>query len=276
MAWTYGADARFLHSNGLFDKETPDNQIDLTELYGEVVVPVGNGLKVKLGKFITPLGYEYVNPSLNAFYSHSFIFGIVPFSHTGVYATYGLNEEWTVSAGITRGWEQSIDDNNDAIDFLGSVGYVKDKVTGALSFTVGPETTDNGNYRYAVDFWMGYAMSDELTLGINADYVYEEEAGDDGDGAQVYGIAGYATYGLNDYLKINGRLEWFADTERAAGFDSTLYEATLGLTVSPFPTHDIGSGLKIRPEVRFDYADDDVFNGENSQFTFGVDVYFAF
>jgi putative salt-induced outer membrane protein YdiY len=278
MAWTYGADARFMHSNGLFDKETPDNQIDLTELYGEVVAPLGTGLKIKIGKFITPLGYEYVNPTLNSLYSHSFLFGIVPFSHTGIVGTYALNSEWTLTAGITRGWDQSIDDNNDCIDFLGSIAYTKDKITGAVSFTVGPETTDNGDYRYAIDAWATYAMSDQLSLGINGDYIYEENTGQDGDASQVYGLAGYATYKLCDYAILNGRAEWFNDTSRASGFDSVLYEITAGVTFIPFAKNDIGSNLKIRPEVRLDMADDDVFadGTDKTQFTFGVDAYFTF
>lgn len=278
FAMTYGGDARFLHSNGLMDKQDGDVQIDLTELYGEIVAPLGTGLKIKFGKFITPLGYEYVNPSLNGLYSHSFLFGIVPFSHTGIVGTYALSDELTITAGITRGWDQSVKDSNNGFDFLGSVGYVKDKLTAAVSLTVGPEGAEDSDYRYAVDAWATYAMSDQLTVGVNADYIYESNGGQDGDGSQVYGIAGYGTYKLCDYVLVNGRLEWFNDTSRASGFDSTLYEATLGLTVIPFAKDDIGSNFKIRPEVRLDLADEDVFNNgtDTTQFTFGVDAYFTF
>ena len=36
---------------------------------------------------------------------------------------YTINDSWSVSAGITRGWDQSLEDNNGAIDFLGGVTY---------------------------------------------------------------------------------------------------------------------------------------------------------
>lgn len=278
MAWTYGADARFMHSNGLLDKENGDRQIDLTELYGEIVAPIGTGLKLKFGKFITPLGYEYVNPSLNAFYSHSFLFGIVPFSHTGVLGTYALNDSWTLSAGITRGWDQSIDDINDCIDFLGSVGYTKDKLTGAFSVSIGPQTESNDDYRYAFDLWLTYALADQWTIGLNADYIFEEGASQTGDGSNVYGVAGYLGYTVNDFVTFNGRAEWFNDTERAAGFDSVLYEFTIGAAITPFANNEIGKNLKIRPELRLDLADDDVFGGgeDKEQFTFGIDAYFTY
>lgn len=281
MAWTYGADSRFMHSNGLFDEENGNNQIDLTELYGEVVVPVGNGLKVKVGKFITPLGYEYVNPSQNAFYSHSFIFGLVPFSHTGVMATYAIDDQWSVSGGISRGWDQSLEDNNDAIDVIGSIGWVSPEgdITSALSFTVGPEKTDNNSdYRIAIDWWASYVISDQWTAAINGDFIWEENSGDDGDDASVYGIAGYLGYKVCEECTINGRIEWFNDTERLGGPDTQLFEATLGLAIRPFARHEIASNLLIRPEVRYDYADDPVFNAgeDDSQITFGVDVLFTF
>lgn len=279
MAWTYGGDARFIHSNGLFDEEEGDRQIDLTELYGEVVAPIGNGLKIKFGKFITPLGYEYVNPSLNAFYSHSFLFGIVPYSHTGVLATYAINDVWTVSGGISRGWDQSLDDNNDMIDFIGSVGYVKDEINAALSFTVGPELPDNeDDWRLAIDWWLSAKLSEQWTAAVNVDWIYEQNTGQDGDASTVYGAAGYLGWAANDFLTLNTRVEWFNDTNRAAGADTTVYALTFGATVTPFATNEIGSNLKIRPEIRWDIADDPVFDGgtDTDQWVFAIDAYFTF
>lgn len=280
MAWTYGGDARFMHSNGLFDEEDGDEQIDLTELYGEVVVPVGNGLKVKLGKFITPLGYEYVNPSLNAFYSHSFLFGIMPYSHTGVMGNYAFNDQWSAGFGVSRGWDQSLEDNNDMPDFIGTLNWLStdSKTAAAFNVTVGPEAEANDDWRYAFDFWASHKLGDQVTLGINADYIFEEDAGGDGDDASTYGIAGYAGYEFCKEATGNVRLEWFSDNDRASGFDATMYEATVNVVITPFAKHDIGSNLKIRPEIRLDLADEDVFNGgdDDTQLSFGVDAYFTF
>src|SRR5436305_10941517 len=82
----YGSDARLIHSNGLSGRHTqfyphPINQFDLTQAYGEIFIPVGTGLKIRAGKFVTPFGNETIAPiasvtgsSGNQFYSHSFQF----------------------------------------------------------------------------------------------------------------------------------------------------------------------------------------------------------
>ena len=61
----------------------------------------------RLGKFVTLLGQEAINPTGNALYSHSYLFGFaIPFTQTGVLVTYALNDKFTIDAGITRGWNQ--------------------------------------------------------------------------------------------------------------------------------------------------------------------------
>ncbi|MBC7784950.1 MAG: porin [Burkholderiales bacterium] len=279
----YGADARFTAANGS-DLETgafPENQFDITQLYAEVVIPVGTGLKTKIGKFNTALGYEYVNPTQNALYSHSFIFGLVPYTHTGVLASYNITETGNLSIGVARGWDQSLEDNNDAIEGLVFwTDKVGDQVTYALNLSVGPQTESNDHYRTAVDFWADYAMSEDLVLGVNADYVYDSAQGQDGDAAHTYGAALYAKYNPAGwrYVGLNARLEWFEDTSRISGFDSTLYEATLGATITPMAGHAVGQFWKIRPEVRYDYASNDIFNAgtEDSQLTAAIETLFSF
>ncbi|MDN5753845.1 MAG: porin, partial [Nitrosospira sp.] len=43
----------------------------IPQAYGEVYVPIGNGLNVKVGHFYTPIGYESVPAPNNFFYSHA-------------------------------------------------------------------------------------------------------------------------------------------------------------------------------------------------------------
>jgi hypothetical protein len=277
----YGADARFTPSNGMFDElDDHENTFDLTQAYGEVVIPVGaKGIKTKVGKFITPLGYELVNPSGNAFYSHSFLFGILPFAHTGVIGTYEVGDNLSVSFGISRGWDQALEDNNSAIDVIGVAAYkVDDKTNFTISFTTGPEQAGNsGRYRTAIDLIATRAVNDKLTLAVNGDYIFDAQAGQDGDDSQVYGLAGYIGYKIAKMATLNTRLEWFNDTSRASGFDAVMYEATVGVALTPFPD-GWASTLVIRPEVRWDYADNDVFDGgtDDQQLTFGIDAYITF
>lgn len=279
----FGADARFTASNGMdfdFGASSPNNQFDLFQAYVEVVVPMSDkAIKLKVGKFSTNLGYEYVNPTLNSLYSHSFLFGIVPYTHTGILGTYDFGNGNTLAVGVSRGWDQSLKDNNDMPDFLVFwTGKWDDKTTYAINLSTGPENSSNSNWRTAVDFWADYAMSDQLTIGVNGDFVYDSAAGQNGDASHVYGLAVYGKYKVNDYVGVNSRVEWFDDTDRTSGFDSVVYEATIGLTVTPMPDNEYGKWLKIRPEVRYDYSENDIFgNGdENDQLTVALEANYSF
>jgi len=107
---------------------------------------------------------------------------------------------------------------------------------------------------------------------------YQAQPSTVGD-ALWYGTAGYAVYKINDYVSVAGRLEWYRDEE---GFTTavaqTLYEATVGLTLTPFPNDPVGANFKIRPELRADYSSKRYFDGltRHDQYTFGIDAIFNF
>jgi hypothetical protein len=293
MEWIYGQDSRLIHSNGLFDHHNDDSarneEFDLTQAYLEFGIPVGNGLLVTAGKFVTPIGFETINPTTNPFYSHSFLFGFaIPFTHSGVQAKYNITDSFYVSGGVNRGWEQSLEDNNgdEGWSYLFSAGYTwqprgegSEPINVILSAITGPEQTNRqGNWRTLVDLIASTKVADQLTVAVNADYAIEDDASPDGSQAQWYGIAAYARYDLNDMFAINLRGEWFNDKDGARGIGTNVYEATFGVSIKPFPDNAIGSNLVIRPEVRYDYSEEAFFDSgtDHQQFTAGVDAIFTF
>ena len=67
--------------------------IAVPQAYGEVYVPIGNGLNVKIGHFYTPIGYESVPAPNNFFYSHAYTMQYgEPFTHTGALGNYTVNK----------------------------------------------------------------------------------------------------------------------------------------------------------------------------------------
>jgi len=286
----YGADARLIHANGLFDhygpNDGPNNQFDLTQAYLDLYFPIGSGLNIRAGKFVTLMGQETINPSGNALYSHSYLFGYaIPFTHTGAYGTYGFTDAVTVDFGFSRGWEQATEDNNDcAIDLFGRVSWTINEKSATkllVTFIGGPEQAGNtDDYRYVLDVVFTTKISDQLTLTINGDYGWEDNAGIDGESASWYGVAGYLTYQLNDMIAVNVRGEWFEDADGARGLGTTgsVYEVTVGLDIKPLLSNKNFASLRIRPEVRYDYSADDFFAGgtKNDQWTFAVDAIFGF
>jgi hypothetical protein len=278
----YGSDARFIHSNGLLDGgdffHGPEHQFDLPQVYVDVGVPIGNGLRVRAGKF---LFFKQIDPNASVFYSHSFSFGAaLPFTLTGITGYYPITNQVSVEGGISRGWDQSLRDNNGAIDGLARVRYdVSDRTSLTLAGIIGPELdNDNSHYRTTLDFTASHQATDRLTLLLDAVLGYQAQPSSVGD-ANWYGIAGYAVYKINEYVSVAGRLEWYRDEQGlTTAVAQTLYEATVGLTVTPFPTDPVGANFKIRPEVRADYSSKRYFDGltRHDQYTFALDAIFNF
>ncbi|HEX8911400.1 MAG TPA: outer membrane beta-barrel protein, partial [Humisphaera sp.] len=271
----YGADARFLHSNGLLDHHDDDvttqvtggprNQFDVTQAYVDLAIPVGEGLRVRAGKFIF---FKNHDPNASVFYSHSFTFGAaLPFTLTGAYATYTLNEQWSFDAGFSRGWDQSVDDNNGAIDVFGRVRYAvnKDLVLSLAAITGPEQDDDNRNYRTVVNLSAVWKVGDTLTLLGDAIYGQQSEPTGGGGDARWYGVALYAVQEITPAVSVAGRVEWYRDDGGyTTGLDQNLFEVTVGLSIRPFANDKYLKHLKIRPEVRWDYSNKNYFDGFDS------------
>jgi hypothetical protein len=278
----YGEDADSIHSDGLTYNQTDEDQFDIPQAYIDVSIPVGNGLKVRAGKFDTLIGYEVINPNGNPFYSHSDLFAVEPLTHTGVVAFYTVNDSITVAGGIARGWDQASQDNNGSPDGLFQVTYAVNKqLNVSLQGTIGPEDTiDEAHYRIAPDLVVTYAATDSLSFAFEGLYFFDggynnlagntnntlpvdaasSAAGNPAIGTygDVWGGAFYTSYKLNDYFTFNLRAEGVHDYRAStSGSASNWYEATVGVTITPLPKDKYLSGVKFRPEVRYDYADHD-------------------
>jgi Putative beta-barrel porin-2, OmpL-like. bbp2 len=280
----YGRDAVYTHSDGILDngnkhgKTSPDDDIDLEQAYLLVSAPLGTGLEFQIGKFDTLLGYEVINPTGNPLYTHSYEFSYgVPFTQTGILATYNLTSALKLTAGITRGWNQSTDDNNGAIDFLGQAAWnINSAWSATVNLSEGPQSTgDNHDYWTVVEGIVAWQVSDQLKLA--GDFLY----GDANAIAQWYAAAGYADYTLNKFAAINLRGEFYHDgrgfTTGVGRTDTNYIEGTLGVAVTPTPDVNLLQTLTIRPEVRVDMADQGVYDGRKyTQLTMAVDAYLKF
>ncbi len=292
MEWIWGGDSRFIHSTGLFDyyglSEGPDEQFDLTQLYVDVAIPVGNGLRVRAGKFVTLIGYETIDPTTRPLYTTGYLFNFaIPFAHTGVLGTYAFNDQWIVDLGIVRGWDDSLEDKNGAPAFLGRVTYnfADERTALYTTVSVGPEQADDtGDYRTLIDLVLTHQLNDNISVALQGDYAWESAASSvDDDHGEWYGLGAWMSWTLTDMFTANGRLEYFNDSYGSRGLDTVLYSATAGLTVTLFPADELLSNLKIRPELRYDYADNGIFSpdstgsaDQNNQLSVHLEAFFTF
>ena len=63
--------------------------MDIPQLFVSYIAPIGKGLRIDGGKFVTHMGYEVIGgyDGYNDNFSRGFIFGYgIPFTHTGLKA----------------------------------------------------------------------------------------------------------------------------------------------------------------------------------------------
>ncbi|HKP04359.1 MAG TPA: porin [Chthoniobacterales bacterium] len=302
----YGTDARYIHSLGMpFDQAgTGLYQGDVPEAY--LILHGGGegkkGVELQLGKFISLEGAEYVAPVENPFYSHTYMFNFgIPTSHTGALMTIHANETLDFMAGVTRGVNTAIDDNNDAPAFHGGVKVVLDggKIEVVASTHIGPETHgDNSDPRYFNDVVITWREGNFKFI-TNLNYVR-----DDLEDAEAYGVAQYLIYSINKKLSVGIRGELWRDDDgfyvgqyadpsdltrsvngeptidpRTIGGEPTTYGAlTIGLNID-LPLSKPLERLIIRPELRVDHAfDGRPFNdsSDDTMFTAAIDAIVTF
>ncbi len=186
---TAGLDAQKNHAIGIF-RDKDDNfpfrntpWFDLQQAYGSYMLPVGSGLTLKAGKFVTLLGYEVIEAPSNPNFSRSLLFTFaIPFTHVGALASYSITDWLSVTAGPVVGWDIA-DDNSDALSWTGQIAATPMKdVSTSLTFISGKEYSfdtlgrlRNGGVRTVLDFVANYTGIKNLTLGLNVDYGWEQE-----------------------------------------------------------------------------------------------------
>jgi hypothetical protein len=256
----WGTDARLLHSRGLFDDQDGEEQFDLLEAHVVMRTAAAGGFALKVGKWVTPMGFEVVPAPDNLLPSRSFLFGFaIPITHAGVLATLDISGTTTVSYGAVLGWDVWENNNAALTQYVGttwSSPSERDNLT--VQAMVGPEKDENErDVRVVLDATWSRSWSDCVRTALNADFGFEERAAPDGDGAAWYGVAGYVTRDVSDALSATLRVEWFRDEDGTRlGSSATLGEVTVGLDWKPFRRVP---NVRVRPEVRWDHSFDGPF-----------------
>lgn len=265
---------------------------DLEQAYLQFNVPVGNGLKVLLGKCATPIGWELVENEQNANWSCGYQWTFIePFTHTGLHLAYKISDEWEANLYVNQGWD-TVKDNNDSKSFIGRVAY---NPNDNWSFTLigygGPEQSDNRNdpanavpganglWRKGVSFVGTHLFTPQLNTAFQADYG-EEEGGDaNGGAASWYAFGAWATYDFTEKIQAATRLDFLSDKEgnRTGGFlfpangGQDLWSLTLTMNFKPV------EGLRLAPEIRYDHSSfDSAFDGHEDQVTGALGAVYSF
>ncbi len=245
------------------------------QAYVSYLAPVGSGLTLDFGKFVTPAGAEVIENKDNFNYSRGLLFSLaIPYYHTGARLGYAVNDRVSVTGFLLNGWNNVIE-NNDAKTVGVSLSLKPTEKVGVIAnYLVGEEFADedNGGTRNLVDVVVSFAATDQLSVLGNVDYGKDSLEGLDAD---WYGVALGAKYQLTDALAIAPRYEYFKDDDGfATGVAQALQEVTLTAE------YKATGGLITRFEFRTDFSDEDFFakgiEFESSQPSFSVAFIYAF
>jgi hypothetical protein len=243
---------------------------DVTQAYLQYA---GGPLTVIAGKFTTLHGTEVIASTGNTNISRSILFGSVPFTHTGVRATWALSDTISLIAGVNTGWDQLTDSNKGKTAELGVTLNPIKPLSIAVSGYSGKETvptpgSPNGT-RTSINAVVSYTIIDPLTIGGEILNVSQDIPGAGGTTtkAKYNGAALYVTYMFNPKLRGVLRGESFDDKNgfhfgTAPGFPGALATSdTKYKEVTATVSFLASDSFEARAEVRRDSANNTVFTG---------------
>jgi len=289
LSGDFGRGGELLREATLWGKTLTDEpSAELREAYLTTTIPVGAGIGVKGGLFVTTLGTEILpNPgAYNDNISRSFLFNYaIPLRHLGMLFTYPILKTLSVNAGLVTGWDNPRD-NNKQPSGLAGFSFTPTEMFGLVSsFIYGPEQThNNGNQRFTMSHVATIKPFDPLALMVEFSYGQEEKASLGGTrDAKWYGLAGIASYGWTDRFTTALRGEAFRDRDGArlgGNFAGTHADQTLA-EVTLTGSYKFTKMLLGRVEVRQDWADRAFFkegasHGDKNQTTLAAQLIYAF
>jgi hypothetical protein len=236
------------------------------------------------------MGHEYYPAPLTEFYSQSYeIIYATPFSHTGILSTIHTTDTLDMTAGVVVG-SDVFEDNNNRPSFTGNFVWNScDKRTNwTTAWITGPEQfNNNDNYRSVFTSYITrkFGCCNQWTGIVGGNLGYEDDAVTNPlsgalQNAEWHGTSAYLLYTVDPSLILGTRMEWFRDDDGARtavtgrpGFADNFYEVTFGATKKVY------QNLRLRPEIRFDWAADSLpYNDltDGSQTTLACDLIWEF
>jgi len=284
----FGQDAALIQSGGL----SLGKYGDVEQLYATVNVPVGRGLQVSAGKWVTLMGVEVIEETANPNWSegNQFLF-VENFTSTGMQLAYKWTDRIDTQFRVFNGWDM-VKDNNNALSYMGRIGIAPDDKTSiGLVVYGGPEQTGNSSaWRKGVNLVVSRKITPKLTAWVQGDYGKEDanaalpKPGD----AEWWAAGLWLTYDFTDKVGVAIRGDFLDDMDGArtsaapvtapfaVNTGQELTSLTLTLNVRPY------KNLQFRPEVRWDHSSARLFGsrtgdiGRANQFTASLGVAYLF
>ena len=277
--------------------------VAIKQAYAALRAPIGNGIDFKVGQFDPIVGYEVTDSYANPNFSRSLGFNnLEPFGHTGILASYQVNDIIGVSGGVANG-DSGFGLNGGSLTasgfasgqvggsmrgmlaesarvYMGSVVVKAPESTGWLagsSLYVGAVNGDaNGSKNDPTLLYVGVSLAtpiQELTLGASADLLFNA-----GVGGQSYAnaYAFYTGYQITEKLKANNRFE-YATSGYGAFLPGRAEDKMIGETFTL--DYALWANVLTRGEFRWDRSVDggaNPFDGQKNDLSLTASVVYKF
>lgn len=290
----FGEDSQFTGGTDFND------EVDFQEVYGQFIVPVGNGLDLRVGRMNTLIGFEVIESPYNLNFSRSWLFGFgQPFTTTGARLAYTVNEYVGFAVGAINSFGGATSDPNNSKSVEAALFLT---ATDRLSMTLygfwGPEGAvgaDNAD-RVLGGSFVSLQATDKLGFVVEAYYANQANSGTTltaAGNSRWNGVAGYVIYDFTEQWGLRLRGEIFEDAGGTQGCfgvtgirpnagvcfgdvprEQTLWESTVTLQYQPVPS------VITRAEFRYDKSDQNTFQlgtrSANHQETLAFEAIYLF
>lgn len=218
------------------------------QAYAGYRVPIGDGLNVLAGLFLSPCGAEGMNVKDNWFYSRSNLFYGFPFYHTGLRVSYPVTPQLTVIGWVVNGWNTVLD-NNDEKSVMLQATLSTDVVSGSLMYMTGVErprgAPEGRAWRHLVDLNATATLTEWLAVqGQVTGMVEPNDLGTSGAFAGALALRARIVEWL--YVAARGDFFWESVASSGAGTASAIF----------WPTEWVGSTtatIELRPHERVSF-----------------------
>ena len=272
--------------------------VAIKQAYAALRAPIGNGIDFKIGQFDPIVGYEVTDSYANPNFSRSLGFNnLEPFGHTGILASYQVNDIIGVSGGVANG-DNGLGLNGGSLTasgfksgqegtsfrgilaesskvYMGSMVVKAPESTGWLagsSLYIGAVNGEGkGSSNDPTLLYVGVSLATpikELTIGASADLLFNGGASHPDAVKTVPGkfnsyanaYAFYTGYQITEKLKANNRFEY-----ATSGYGAFLPnrgsngDKIIGETFTL--DYALWSNVLTRGEFRWDRAVDGVASG---------------
>jgi hypothetical protein len=302
----FGIDYRFTSATGYFSDQLNKHN----NLYGydpvlqwlEVYFPkISDGAVLQVGRYISPIDIEAQLSNQNYLYSHSLMFGVDPYTYTGINLQVRVSKYWMYCIGAHAGNENSPWSGASSLNAELLIGWNSannyDAIWGGLDSLGAGKTIKDHDNEQILNFTWGHKWNNRLHMQTQFYYMWQYDpivggtpfnsnAADYSYGggaspivqikgkANTYGFVNNYEYEVNKRDYVSFRAGYLDDpTGWRTGYQNQYADFTLGYS------HLFNSHLWFRPEVRYEHAFTNAAFDDGTrkdQITLGADLIYRF